>query len=278
MTKQAKTREPVNIPRCAGGIIDSHAHVVKEYFQEEREQILDRASAMDVRTLINPAVAVEGLDELLELIERRANVYGAAGQHPHEARFWCDDHKKKVLEALKHPKMVAVGECGLDYFYNNSSRDEQLTAFREQIEIAVALDKPVIVHCRDAWEDTFELLTSAGQGKVRGVFHCFTGGPEHLPAISALDFYVSFSGILTYNKATNIQEAAVLVPEDRMLVETDCPFLSPQKVRGERNEPTYVWFTAEKLAGLRQSTLETLAAQVSQNARKLFSLPDQGQF
>ncbi len=276
MTKQAKNREPVVPPKCAGGIIDSHAHVVKEYFQEERELILDRALAMDVHTLINPAVAVEGIEELLELIESRASVYGAAGQHPHEARFWSPEHKEKILRALTHPKMVAVGECGLDYFYNNSSREEQLTAFREQIEIAVALDKPVIVHCRDAWEDTFDLLKSAGQGKVRGVFHCFTGGPEHLDAITALDFYVSFSGILTYNKATNIQEAAALVPQERMLVETDCPFLSPQKVRGERNEPAYVWFTAEKLANLRQTSLETLASQVSSNAGALFRLPARG--
>jgi len=272
MTKQTKVKEPINPPRCAVGIIDSHAHVVKEYFQEEREMILDRAVAMDVHTLINPAVSVEGIEELLELIERRVNVYGAAGQHPHEARFWSGEHRSKVLEALKHPKMVAVGECGLDYFYNNSSKDEQLAAFKEQIEIAVLVDKPVIVHCRDAWDDTFAMLKSAGQGKVRGVFHCFTGGPEHLEAITNLDFYVSFSGILTYTKATNIQEAAALIPAQRMLVETDCPFLSPQKVRGERNEPAYVWYTADKLATLREMPLEELAAQVSENARELFRL------
>jgi TatD family hydrolase len=132
---------------------------------------------------------------------------------------------------------VAVGECGLDFYYNNSSREEQLKAFREQIAMAVALDKPVIVHCRDAWEETFALLGEA-EGKVRGVFHCFTGGPEHLEAIAKLDFYVSFSGILTYTKATNIQEAAALVPTACWWRPT--AILSPQKVRGERNEPAFV--------------------------------------
>ncbi|MBP9093735.1 TatD family hydrolase [bacterium] len=274
MSTTKKTKEKPIAPQSPVGIIDSHAHVVNEYFQGEREETLERAFASGVHTLINPAVSVEGLDELLDLIERRPNinVYGAAGQHPHEAKHWCDSHKEKVLAALKHKKMVAVGECGLDFYYNNSSRDEQLKAFREQITIAVELDKPVIVHCRDAWEETFALLGEA-HGKVRGVFHCFTGGPEHLEAIAKLDFYVSFSGILTYSKATNIQEAAALVPQDRMLVETDCPFLSPQKVRGERNEPAFVWWTADKLATLRGSSLDETAAQVSANTKALFRLP-----
>jgi TatD DNase family protein len=268
-----KNKPPAELPQCDASIIDSHAHVVNEYFQGEREQILDAAYASGVRTLVNPAVSVEGIAELIEIIDQRDFVYGAAGQHPHEAKDWCDEHKTKVLQALQHPKMVAVGECGLDFFYNNSVREEQLNAFSEQVEIAVELDKPVIVHCRDAWEDTFAILSEAGRGKVRGVFHCFTGGPEHLPAIEKLDFFVSFSGILTYDKAVSIQEAAALVAPDRMLVETDCPFLSPQKVRGQRNEPKYVWWTAEKLAALRGSELKDVAEQVSANARALFRLP-----
>jgi TatD DNase family protein len=163
-----------------------------------------------------------------------------------------------------------VGECGLDYYYNNSSRDEQLLCFSEQIDLAVAHDLPIIVHCRDAWEDAFELLTKHGQGKLRGVFHCFTGGPQHLAAIHKLDFYVSFSGILTYSSAKEIQAAAPLVKEDRILVETDCPFLAPQKMRGKRNEPSYVWFTAEKLAALRDIELAELAPILSTNTRNLF--------
>ena len=151
----------------------------------------------------------------------------------------------------------------------------QIEVFRTQLKLAARLDKPVIIHCRDAWDDAFSLLREMveSDGGVRGVFHCFTGGPEHLEAIAELDFYVSFSGILTYSNARSIQAAAPLVPADRFLVETDCPFLAPQKVRGEKNKPPYVWFTAQKLAELRNTTLETVAIAATQNAQRLFGLP-----
>lgn len=273
MTASQTKKEPLP-PTLDCGIIDSHAHVVNEFFQEERETIFERALANEVVALINPAVTVAGLQEITEIIERLPQVWGAAGQHPHDAKDWCEEYKEIVLKALAHPKMVAVGECGLDYYYNNSSREEQLKAFSEQISIALELDKPIIVHCRDAWDDAFELLgQGAKRGRLRGVFHCFTGGPEHLPAISALDFYVSFSGILTYSSAKSIQAAAPLIAENRLLVETDCPFLAPQKVRGKRNEPSFVWWTAEKLAALRDVPLAALAPALSANARELFGLP-----
>lgn len=269
----SKTKEdkyiPVNVPTCAGGIIDSHAHVVAEYF-EDAEEVMARALSLGI-TLVNPAVNLANLDELKALTERYDYVYAAAGLHPHEAKDWSEKSPELVREALKNKKFVAVGECGLDFYYNNSQRDDQLRAFREQIALAVELDKPVIVHCRDAWEDCFALL-GEHKGKVRGVFHCFTGGPEHLGPISELDFYVSFSGILTYSSAKSIQAAAPLVNAERILVETDCPFLSPQKVRGKRNEPAHVWFTAEKLAALRNESLESISEQVSKNARALFSV------
>jgi TatD DNase family protein len=251
--------------------------VLNEYFPDERQIIYDRAFACHVQAMINPAVTVQGLPEIIEIIDNLPQIYGAAGQHPHDAKDWCAAHRETVIKTLEHPKMVAVGECGLDYFYNNSSREEQLLAFREQIAIAVSLDKPIIVHCRDAWNDAFELLGAAGTNskgaRLRGVFHCFTGGPEHLDAIRELDFYVSFSGILTYSSAKSIQAAAPLMAENRILVETDCPFLAPQKVRGKRNEPSFVWWTAQKLAELRNTPLEALAPVLSANARDLFRLP-----
>jgi TatD DNase family protein len=268
--EKAKTKEPPKIPSLAVGIIDSHAHVMSEYFGAEQEEVIQRAFAENVLALVNPAVTVGGMDELFGISERHPNIYLAAGQHPHEAKDWNQDLRVKLVAALAHPKVVAVGECGLDYFYNNSSRDEQLLAFGEQIDLALAHDLPIIVHCRDAWDDAFELLTERGKGILRGVFHCFTGGPQHLPAITALDFYVSFSGILTYSSAKEIQAAAPLVRENRILVETDCPFLAPQKMRGKRNEPSFVWFTAEKLAALRDVDLDYLAPLLSANTRALF--------
>jgi len=270
--KEAKVKEPPKTPFLPVGIIDSHAHVMKEYFGEEQEEIIQRAFDQNVLALVNPAVTVDGMEELFGLAERHSNIYLAAGQHPHEAKDWTDQMEAKLVSALAHPKVVAVGECGLDYYYNNSTRDEQIRAFGAQIDLAVSHDLPIVVHCRDAWDDAFELLASRGQGKLRGVFHCFTGGPQHLPAITKLDFYVSFSGILTYSSAKEIQAAAPLVEQNRILVETDCPFLAPQKVRGKRNEPSFVWFTAEKLAALRNVELADLAPTLSANTRELFRI------
>lgn len=268
----SKSKE-VTIPRAASGIIDSHAHVVREFFQEEQTEVIERAFASGLSHMVNPGVTVNDLDELLEIKSKHDNISIAVGQHPHDAKDFTPEMRDRLQEALDKHDLVAVGECGLDFYYNNSERDAQLNCFREQIRLARQYSKPVIVHCRDAWEAAFQCLEEEGQGEVRGVFHCFTGGPELLPAIEKLGFYVSFSGILTYSSAKNIQEAAPLVAPDKILVETDCPFLAPQKVRGKRNEPSFVWFTAEKLATLRNTTLGEVAKQATRNARTLFNLP-----
>lgn len=268
----SKSKE-VTLPRSAAGIIDSHAHVVREFFQEEQTEVIKRAFDSGLNHMVNPGVTVNDLDELLEIKSKHKNISIAVGQHPHDAKDFTSDMRDRLQHALEKHDLVAVGECGLDYYYNNSERDAQINCFREQIRLARKYEKPVIVHCRDAWDDAFQCLTEEGEGEVRGVFHCFTGGPELLPAIEKLGFYVSFSGILTFGSAKNIQEAAPLVAADRILVETDCPFLAPQKVRGKRNEPSYVWFVAEKLAELRGTTLDDVAQQASNNARALFNLP-----
>jgi TatD DNase family protein len=269
----SKSKE-VSLPRAASGIIDSHAHVVREFFQEEQAEVIKRAFDSGLTHMVNPGVTVNDLEELLQINAKHKNISIAVGQHPHDAKDFSSDMRDRLQESLEKHDLVAVGECGLDYYYNNSERDAQLSCFREQIRLARRYNKPVIVHCRDAWDEAFQCLTEEGRGEVRGVFHCFTGGPEVLPAIRKLGFYVSFSGILTFGSAKNIQEAAPLVDEDKILVETDCPFLAPQKVRGKRNEPSYVWFVAEKLAALRNSTLEDVAQKASDNARMLFNLPN----
>jgi TatD DNase family protein len=268
----SKSSKETPLPTCASGIIDSHAHVVREFFQDEQSEVIKRAFDSGLSHMVNPGVIVDDLDELLEIKSKHANISIGVGQHPHEAKHFTADLKDRLQEALNKHDLVAVGECGLDFHYNNSDRESQLSCFREQIRLARQYDKPVIVHCRDAWDEAFQCLTEEGKGEVRGVFHCFTGGPEVLPAIARLGFYVSFSGILTFSSAKNIQEAAPLVPSEKILVETDCPFLAPQKVRGKRNEPSYVWFVAEKLAALRNTELSEVAQQASDNARALFNL------
>lgn len=257
-------------------IIDSHAHVVREYFPEDQEEVIARAFESGVVQMVNPGVVLDNSDELIALAERYERLYTALGVHPHEAKHWTEASDKAIRDAAKHPKVVGVGECGLDFFYNHSERETQLNAFAAQIRIAVDVNLPIIVHCRDAWDDALNLLETVGAGTVRGVFHCFTGGPELLPRINALGFYVSFSGIVTYPNAKPIQAAAKEVSIDKILVETDCPYLAPQKVRGKRNEPSYVWHVAEKIADLRGADLETISAACCANTRKLFALPEIG--
>lgn len=257
----------------ASAIIDSHAHVVSEYFPEDQQEVISRAFSSGVVQMVNPGVDIKSIPEILELKERHEHIYAGVGLHPHEAKLWDDSCEQAVRSAAKENKVVAIGECGLDFYYNNSDHESQLRAFKAQIHLARELGKPIIIHCRDAWTEAFDLLEQEGGGEIKGVFHCFTGGPEMLDRIKALDFYVSFSGIVTFTKAQNIQEAAKLVDESRILCETDCPFLAPQKVRGKRNEPRYVWFVAEKLAQLRGTTLDTIARACVDNARALFNLP-----
>ncbi len=257
----------------SGTIIDSHAHVVKEYFEDDQREVIQRAFDSGIIQLINPGVVLQSIPELLELADRYEQIYTAVGLHPHDAKDWTAASFEVIRKACEHPKVVAIGECGLDFFYNKSDHKSQVEALKAQIQIALETNKPIIIHCRDAWDETIAILEEEGKGKIRGVFHCFTGGPELLPRIEKLDFYVSFSGIVTFPKSKPIQEAAVLVREDRMLVETDCPFLAPQKVRGKKNEPAYVWYTAEKLSELRGKTLGEIAAKCRDNARELFNLP-----
>lgn len=262
------------LDRPESGIIDSHAHVVRQYFEQDQNEVIARAFTSGVRQMVNPAVTVGDYEELSRLCQAYPHLYMAIGQHPHEAKFWNEKMNEDLVTYSKNDNVVAIGECGLDFFYNHSDRQEQLDAFARQVEIARQSQKPVIVHCRDAWRETIEILQKAQDGGLKGVFHCFTGDPEIMPLIKKLDFYVSFSGILTYKNAKKIQACAPLVKRDRMLVETDCPFLAPQKVRGKRNEPAFVWFVAQKLAELRDTTIEQIATDCSDNARRLFNLPN----
>jgi TatD DNase family protein len=246
---------------------------VREYFPEDQDQVIMRAFESGVVQMVNPGVVLSNLDELFELSRRYEQLYIAIGLHPHEAKDWNAAADETVRQAATDVKVVGIGECGLDFFYNHSDREAQLKAFSAQIRIARDMKKPIIVHCRDAWDDALGLLESEGGGEVKGVFHCFTGGPELLPRIAALDFYISFSGIVTFPKSHTIQEAAKQAPLNRILVETDCPYLAPQKVRGKRNEPAYVWHVAQKVSELRGQPMDLICDACCKNTRALFRLP-----
>lgn len=256
----------------AAGIVDSHAHLLREFYQDDQTAVIERSFAANVKQIVNPGVDIDSIDELLNLAKRYEQIYIGVGLHPHDAKNWSDAAESAVRAAAENPKVVAIGECGLDFYYNNSPRREQIAAFTKQIEIAEELGKPIIIHCREAWQELIELL-EVKRPIIKGVFHCFTGSPAILNRLEHLDFYISFSGIVTFRKAHEIQAAAKAVKSNRLLAETDCPFLAPHKVRGQRNEPSYVWSVAEKLAELRECSVQEIAKTVSANAQALFNLP-----
>lgn len=253
-------------------IIDSHAHLGWDSFKEDRDDVILRAREQGVVQIVQAGVDLVSIPDQLSLAEQHAHIYNGVGLHPHEAKLWNEASADLLRQAARHKSVVGVGECGLDFFYNHSDREVQIEVFKQQADLAIELDLPIIIHTRDAWDETFEVLM-ARKGRLRGVFHCFTGGPEVLPAIKELDFYVSFSGIVTFSSAKNIQAAAALVPLERIMVETDCPYLAPNGRRGKRNEPSFIWLTAEFLAKLRGTTCEELAQVTAENARRLFKLP-----
>ena len=267
--------ERAKFKQIDGGIIDSHAHLFKEFYGADRELIIQRMAEFNVRQIINPAVDLKSTPELLDLAQEHSNIFIALGLHPHQAIEWDENTKEILCAHIDNSKVVAVGECGLDFFYNTSPPEKQIYAFKEQLKIARQFDKPVIIHCRDAWEEMLIILSEEGKG-MRGVLHCFTGDEKiaaQLQSLPDFDAYISFSGIVTFTKSVAVQSAAKIVDKNKLLVETDCPFLAPQTVRGQRNEPAYVWYVVEKLAQLRNVTLSEIALLCSANARQLFALP-----
>jgi TatD DNase family protein len=264
------------MPPSKSTIVDSHAHLGWESFAEDRDQVIQRAFESGVAQIVQAGVYLNEstMAEMVAIADAYDNIYGAVGLHPHEAKAWTDGSSDVIRHFTGHPKVVAIGECGLDYHYNHSEPATQRQVFAEQVKLARQLSVPLILHTREAWDDTFEILETVGEGKVWGVFHCFTGSPDVLPRIREIDFYVSFSGIVTFPKSTDIQAAAKAVDESRLMVETDCPYLAPHGYRGKRNEPAYVWKVAEKLAELRGQNLDEIATLTSNNARALFGLPE----
>ena len=263
--------------------IDSHAHLDGKRFDSDREQVLQRARAAGVETILAIGIG-DGpgtLDCAIKLADRYPQLYATVGIHPHEAQLATDAALEELEQLSKHPKVIAWGEIGLDYFYDHSPRDAQARVFIRQMEQARAAKLPIIIHCRpsenseNAWDDTLQLIREHwGSSGLGGILHCFTGGPHHARAALELGFLISFAGNLTFPKAEGIREVAKQVPLDRVLIETDSPFLAPAPHRGKRNEPAFVVEVAGKLAELRGLTPEEVGAQTSVNFSRFFSLSE----
>jgi TatD DNase family protein len=255
--------------------IDSHCHLDNPQFDPDRDAVIDRALAAGVerRVVIGTGEGPPDLEAGIRLADKHDAIYATVGVHPHDASKATSESYARLKELLQHPKVVALGEIGLDYHYDHSPREVQREAFLEQMRIAGEASKPIVIHTREAWEDTIALLETYWRPHgLGGIMHCFSGNADQAALCVDLGFHLSFGGILTFPKSADIQEAARRAPADRLLIETDAPYLAPVPHRGKRNEPAYVAETARKLAQLRGVSPEEIAQTTTENFRKLLGM------
>jgi TatD DNase family protein len=254
-------------------IIDSHAHLEFEQFNDDRDAVLQRArdAGVEIILAIGGAGGPDQLASALPFAEKHDWIYATAGIHPHEAKLATEDHFAQLAKLMHHPRVIACGEIGLDYFYDHSPRDVQQRVFRRQLEIARAAKLPIVIHCRDAWPECIAILESDWRSSgLGGVLHCFTGTAADAQRGIEMGFVVSFAANVTYPKMAAVREVARDLPLDRIFTETDSPFLPPQPLRGKRNEPANVIEVARTLATVRNLSPEEIASAAAQNFRRFF--------
>ena len=256
--------------------IDSHAHIDGHEFDNDREEVIARAQAADVSLILNVGTGDPhsgAFERAVELGKKHESVFTAIGTHPHDARLYDDAAEEKIKNLINNEHVIAWGEIGLDFHYDNSPRDVQIEVFKRQLRAARECDLPVVIHTREAEAETIEILQSEYKdAQRRGVFHCFSGSRELAQHALELGFMISFSGIVTFKKAEDLRDVARQVPLDRLLIETDCPYLTPIPYRGKRNEPAYVVEVARCLAGLHGVEIEEMGRITSENFNRFFGL------
>lgn len=256
-------------------LVDTHCHLADPKLRDDIEGILARAREAGVQTLISVgAIGSVETDRLtVEIAERHAGVYAAVGVHPHDAKDCSPARIAQLRELARSPKVVAIGESGLDFHYMHSPQPAQDESLRRHLELAAEADRPIVIHCREAEPRLLAIMREVGIPKRGGVIHCFTGDTAAARDFLALGLHISFSGILTFKNAMTVRDAARIVPDNRVLVETDAPYLAPEPYRGKRNEPAYVTRTLEVLARVRGVDAAALAATIGVNAARLFGFP-----
>lgn len=254
-------------------LIDTHCHLDFDWFDEDRDAVVERALAAGVSQIVVPGLDLENCQAILALTEKYDGVFAAVGVHPNSSAGWQDGWVDVLRDLAQQPKVVAIGEIGLDYYWDKSPQAVQHRALALQLELAAELNLPVIIHNRDASADVIRLLSESplvGRDNP-GVLHSFAADRATAVAALNLGYYLGFTGPVTFKKADDLREIAQKVPDDRILVETDAPFLTPQPYRGKRNEPAYVAYVAEKLAEVRGVSTAVFASQTTDNARRLFN-------
>lgn len=256
-------------------LFDTHTHLNDVAFKEDREAVIQRAKDEGVSLLVNVGFNRETIPPTLKLAETYDFIYAAVGWHPHDAKDMTNKDLEWIEEiASTHPKVVAVGEMGLDYYWDNSPKEIQKEVFCQQIALAKRVKKPIIIHDRDAHQDVVDILKEEGAEEVGGIMHCFGGSYEIAEECMAMNFYISFGGPITFKNAKKPKEVVQKLPLERLLIETDSPYLTPHPYRGKRNESSYVKYVAESMAELKGVSLEELCRITKENGKKIFNITE----
>ena len=253
-------------------LIDTHAHLDFDRFDEDRGEVIERAFASGLEAIVTVGTDPASWERTWSICQENDRVHPVLGYHPNDLGGLSEPRWEELVDWLRGHPPVAIGEIGLDYYWDDVARETQEDYFRKQLRLALEMGLPVVIHCRDAYADCLRVMEEECGSSTRGVMHCFSSGPEVAEQAVEMGLYISFAGPLTYKKSEALREAARIAPLDRLLIETDCPFLAPQVRRGKRNEPAYVRFTAEKLAEVREVSFEEIAESTTANARRLFCL------
>jgi TatD DNase family protein len=253
-------------------LFDTHAHLNAEQFEEDLSEVIERAQEVGIENLVIVGFDRPTITRAMELVEQYDFMYASIGWHPVDAIDMTDEDLVWIEELTKHPKVVAIGEMGLDYHWDKSPKDIQKEVFRKQIQLAKKVKLPIVIHNREATMDIVEILREEGASEVGGIMHCFSGSVEVAQECIQMNFYISLGGPVTFKNARKPKEVAEAVPLERLLIETDCPYLAPHPYRGKRNEPSYVKLVAEQIAEIKGITYEEVAEKTTANAKKLFGI------
>ncbi len=252
-------------------MIDSHCHLDYEPLLNDLDNVITRSKSVGITKLLTICTTLESFKQIKKIIKKDKIIFGTFGIHPHEVKNDIVDSKLIIDEIQNNDKIIGVGETGLDFYYNHSDKKKQIESFQEHIKASITLKKPVIVHSRNAETETFEILNQFKKENLKILMHCFTGSTEFAKKMLNLDAYFSASGIITFKNSIALQETFRFIPKNKLLIETDSPYLAPEPKRGKKNEPSFVKFTAQKLADLKDITFEELNTLTTNNFNRLFN-------
>ena len=253
-------------------MIDSHCHLDHEPLYGNLSDIISRSKEIGITKLLTICTTLNSFENIKTIVEKDQMIYGTYGIHPHETMTNQVDKKTIIKSVKENVKIIGIGETGLDFFYNHSDKSRQINSFKAHIEASIELEKPIIIHSRNAEKETFELLNSYKNENLKILMHCFTGSLEFSKKLLKLDAFFSASGIITFKNSTDLQNTFKTIPLEKLLIETDSPFLAPIPMRGKKNEPSFIKYTLERLSAIKETTVESMSKITTDNFNKLFNL------